>query len=138
MVEATKSVYELASICSVMSKDETVRSASRKIMGAVEETSPVIHDIGIGQVAGLVSTVASPRQYRKFLHAVAGHRNSLVRLVNMNPLSSDNNNGLKAVYDGILYAASSSPSKAPAPANPFYNSPPLFPIDSGWEYLRNA
>nr|AKS10599.1 wsv360-like protein [Metopaulias depressus WSSV-like virus] len=121
VVEATKSVYELAAVCSVMSKDESVRAASRKIMGTVEYTSPVIQDIGIGRVAGLVSTVASPRQYRKFLNIVSDYRNYLVRLVNVNPFSTTSSssaaaaaasgeNGLKAVYDGMLYAASSKSS----------------------------
>nr|BDV50172.1 MAG: wsv360-like protein [Chiromantes dehaani nimavirus] len=114
VVEATKSVFELAAVCSVMSKDKSVRAASRKIMGTVENTSPVIQDIGIGRVAGLVSTVASPKQYNKFLQIVSNYKNSLVRLVNVNPFSSSSaaavsgENGLKAVYDGIMYAASSS------------------------------
>ncbi|AUO14934.1 WSSV065 [White spot syndrome virus] len=60
VVDATKSLYEVAAVCSVMSKEEDVRSSSRKIMGMVEQESPVIQDIGIDRIASLVSTVATP------------------------------------------------------------------------------
>ena len=118
VVEATRSLYELAAVCSVMSKDETARTSSLKIMGTFEETSPVMFDIGVSRIAGLVSTVTSNKQQKRLLQTVSDYRNSLVRLVNVNPLSAASSagpssgsgsaassalsSGLKAVYDGML------------------------------------
>ena len=106
VVEATKSVYELAAVCSVMSKDESARAASRKIMRTVENTSPVIQDISIGRVAGLVGTVAPSRQYKKFLQIVSNYKNSPERFIPYSTASCSSaapgENGL--VYDGMMCA----------------------------------
>nr|BDT62662.1 MAG: wsv360-like protein [Metapenaeus ensis nimavirus] len=110
VVEATRSAYELAAICSSMGKTEVAKAASRKIMGIIEETSPVIHNIGIGKVATLVSTVATPKQHQSFLRTVSDYRNSLVKLVS--PFSGFTNTAgaeLHSVYDGMLSNAPSKP-----------------------------
>ena len=77
VVKATKAVYELAAVCSVMSKDKSARISSREIMKRIKETSPVIEDIDIGRMAGLIGTVVSPKQYKQFLQAVSEHKNSI-------------------------------------------------------------
>nr|BDT63071.1 MAG: wsv360-like protein [Trachysalambria curvirostris nimavirus] len=120
VTEATRSVYELATICSVIGKNEKARDASRKVMEIVENTSPVLDSIGIDRVASLVSTVATPRQHRRFMQTVSDYRNSLVKLVNISPFSGPPHGGpryasagLHAVYDGMLYSQNSS-SSAPS------------------------
>nr|BDT63125.1 MAG: wsv360-like protein [Sicyonia whispovirus] len=122
VVEATKSLYEISAICSIMSEKEKVKSESRKIMAVIESTSPVVQDIGLGRVANLIGAVASPKQYRKFLLAISEYRNSLVRLVNdgkgtpVESMEADalggslsagrfGVGGLKAVYDGLVSPA---------------------------------
>nr|AYV99295.1 wssv142 [White spot syndrome virus] len=118
VVDATKSLYEVAAVCSVMSKEEDVRSSSRKIMGMVEQESPVMQDIGIDRIASLVSTVATPKQHRRFLQTVNDYKNYLIRKVASNPLLSSRLGGisptsgntdynLKAVYDGVVSSSSS-------------------------------
>nr|BDT63580.1 MAG: wsv360-like protein [Pasiphaea japonica whispovirus] len=125
VVEATRCLYELAAVCSIMSTDKTIRNYSRKIMGTVEETSPVMQDIGIDRVAGLVSTVATNKQYKKFLQTILDHRNTMVRNVNINnptvsSCSTPSGYAMRAVYDGIMSA--SYPSNTSCSSTPYSSS----------------
>ena len=111
LIEATKSLFESAAICNVLSKDENVKEASKRIMRIIRETSPVVHKINVNRIAGLIGSISTPRQYNNFLMSVSDQRNMLIRRVNQqSPFCSSNRNVINrtdaskggGVYLGLL------------------------------------
>ena len=74
IIEATRSLFEAAAICSLLSSEPAAKVAGKKIINLIKDTSPVINEIGINRIAGLVSSITSPKQYRNFLAFVDDKR----------------------------------------------------------------
>nr|BDT61801.1 MAG: wsv360-like protein [Penaeus monodon endogenous nimavirus] len=80
LVAATRSVFELCVVTSILSSDENARRAARTVLMRIAERSPVLSEIKVGQVANLVSTLASPKQYKSFLEIVSNERVRIAHL----------------------------------------------------------
>nr|BDV49826.1 MAG: wsv360-like protein [Penaeus semisulcatus pemonivirus] len=102
LVSATRSIFELCVVTSILSSDERARRAARTVLMRISERSPVLSDIKIGQMANLVSTLASPKRYKSFLKIVSNER---VRIAHLTGSSSTYDSHLQSEgLEDPLYA----------------------------------
>ena len=106
IIEATRSLFESAAICSLLSSEPAARVASKKIINLIKDTSPVIDDIGINRIAGLMSSITSPKQFRTFLAFVDEKRKYWMRkaAIQYNACGDDNDD---SVYLGLASVSTS-------------------------------
>nr|BDT63167.1 MAG: wsv360-like protein [Hemigrapsus takanoi nimavirus]GBG35368.1 wsv360-like protein [Hemigrapsus takanoi nimavirus] len=112
IIEATRSLFESAAICSLLSSDATAKVAGKKIINLIKDTSPVIDEIGINRISGLVSSITSPKQYRNFLTFVDEKRNYWMRkaAIQYNACGDGNDD---SVYLGLASVSTSKTRNMP-------------------------
>ena len=98
IIEATRSLFELAAICNLLSSDPTAKEASKKIINIIKDTSLVLDEIGINRITGLVSSITTPKQYKKFLNFVDEKRRYWIKKA-VNVCGDDGND--ENVYLGL-------------------------------------
>ena len=110
IIEATRSLFESAAICNLLSSKSAAKVAGKKIINLIKDTSLVIDEIGINRIAGLVSSITSPKQYRNFLSFVDERRKYWMRkaAIQYNACGDGNDD---SVYLGLSSSVSTNKTR---------------------------